>query len=70
VPLNQRHLRLSLKGPFTEYTWNKPYKCGLFKKFTCYESVTLIDFDFSKAEDRLKFNQMGFDCSVRRRPNE
>lgn len=68
MPLPQRHLRLSLNGPYTEYTWKKPIKCGPFGAFKCYELETLIDFDFNKPEDRLKFNQMGFDCSVRKRP--
>lgn len=26
------------------------------------------DFDFTKQDDRLKFNKTGFDCSVRVRP--
>lgn len=61
-PLNKRHLRISLNGPYTEYRWYK--KCGLFK--TC--EVIEKDFDFSIPEDRKKFLSMGFDCSVRERP--
>jgi hypothetical protein len=61
-PLNQRHLRISLDGPYTEYRWYK--KCGAFKRCEVIEK----DFDFTKAEDRKKFFEMGFNCSVRERP--
>jgi len=27
-----------------------------------------VDFNFEKEEDRAKFNDMGFDCSVRVQP--
>lgn len=68
-PLNQRHLRLSLDGAYTEYRYYKGRPCGLFNKFTCYDQEVIIkDFDFNKQEDRQKFNDMGFDCSVRKRP--
>lgn len=68
TPLNQRHLRISKKGAYTEYRWSKPYRCGFAKLFTCYEEEVVVDFDFTKPEDRVKFNDMGFDCSVRKRP--
>jgi hypothetical protein len=61
-PLSDRSLLISNDGPYTEY----PHyvKCGLFKKCLVVER----DFDFTKAEDRKKFNDMGFECAVRERP--
>jgi len=69
LPLNKRHLRISLEAPNTEYRWYSSRKCGAFKLFICWDVEHIEkDFDFTKKEDRIKFNQMGFDCSVRERP--
>lgn len=35
---------------------------------TCWDEKIEHDFDLTKIEDRKKFNDMGFDCSVRERP--
>lgn len=71
-PLNLRHLRISLEGPWTEYRWYEQVrrKCGPFKLLTCYDSVEHIekDFDFTNAEDRKKFFAIGFECAVRKQP--
>lgn len=67
-PLNKRHLRVSKDGPFTEYRWFEKYGCGIMKLGTCYREHIERDFDFTKAEDRARFNDMGFDCSVREMP--
>lgn len=40
----------------------------MFNLGTCYDETIEKDFDFNKVEDRKKFNEMGFDCSVRKRP--
>jgi len=72
-PLNQRHLRVSLDGAFTEYRW---YERVCAKKLLgiCVKHEDLEhlekDFDFDKVDDRKKFNDMGFDCSVRKRPGQ
>jgi hypothetical protein len=71
LPLPQRHLRLSLDGPFTEYRW---FETICVKRFLglCinHNNIEHIekDFDFTNPEDRAKFNSMNFDCSVRERP--
>ena len=54
--------------PVTEYRWKEPYRCGTLGLLTCYHEHIENDFDFRKVEDRVKFNQMGFDCSVREIP--
>lgn len=71
MPLNQRHLRISLDEPKTEYRWHESVclhkvlgLCVYYKRVEHIEN----DFDFTKPEDRIKFNDMGFDCSVRKRP--
>ena len=68
--LSQRHLRVDLSGPFTSYRWYEPYKCGFLKLKTCYTEHVEHDFDFTKADDRKKFNDMGFDCAVREQPGQ
>lgn len=69
--LNQRQLRVSLEGPWTEYRWYEE-KCktrilGVCVAHTYTEHIER-DFDFTKAEDRKKFLEMGFFCGVRKIP--
>lgn len=64
--LSQRILRVSEDGAHTEYRWHRVYKCGFLKLKTCKEEIIEKDFDFSKPEDRKKFNDMGFECSIGR----
>ena len=71
TPLNRRHLRISKEGAFTEYRWYD-HVClhrvlGLCVYYRMVERLEK-DFDFTKIEDRKRFNDMGFDCSVRERP--
>ena len=68
LPLNQRQLRISLDGPWTEFRWYKERKCGPLKAFTCWDEMIEKDFDFTVEEHRKKFNDMQFRCSVRQRP--
>ena len=35
---------------------------------TCWKEEISYDFDFTKAEDRKKFQDMGFECHVVSRP--
>ena len=42
--------------------------CGWGGFFRCKEEVLEYDFDLSKREDRVKFNQMGFECLVPKNP--
>lgn len=68
-PLSKRHLRLSLDSPKTEYRWYSSRKCGMMNLFTCWDVEHIeTDFDFTNPIDRLNFNKIGFDCSVRERP--
>lgn len=73
MPLLQRHLRLSLDGPWTEYRWFeevcKTKILGLCIKHDYVEHIEK-DFNFTLFEDRKKFNDMDFDCSVRHRPGQ
>lgn len=70
-PLNKRHLRISLDAPKTEYRWHEE-TCLKRVLGVCIQTGVIYhvdeDFDFTKAEDRKKFLDMGFDCSVRERP--
>ena len=70
-PLNQRHLRVSLDGPYTDYRWHEKV-CRKRVLGICINSEIVEhlehDFDFTKADDRKRFLDMGFDCSVRGRP--
>jgi len=68
TPLSQRHLRISEDGPFTEYRWFSDEPCGFLKMERCFTEHVERDFDLSKPEDRKRFNDMGFDCSVRHEP--
>src|ERR1700751_2763404 len=71
VPLNQRVLRVSRQGPFTEFNW-KEEVCsnrvlGICTKWTKLKH-TEHDFDFTKQSDRDKFNDMDLsrsDCLVK-----
>ena len=68
--LKDRHLRISNDGPYTEYRWSETVCAkkflGLCVKHEDLEHIE-HDFDLTKKEDRVKFNTMGFDCSVRER---
>lgn len=66
-PLKNRHLRI-VEGGITEYRWYKSHRCGFAKLLICYDEVIERDFDLKKKEDVIRFNQMGFECSVRNRP--
>lgn len=70
-PLNKRHLRISKEGPFTEYRWHeeicKKKLLGICVKHETVDHLE-VDFNFEKEDDRAKFNDMGFDCSVREMP--
>jgi len=66
--LKDRYLRVSLDRPSTEYRYYTPYKCGLWGMLTCWKEEISYDFDFTKAEDRKKFQDMGFECHVVSRP--
>lgn len=69
LPLNQRSLRLSEAGPWTEYRWYPARPCPWFKLFKCYDQEKIeIDFDFRKPEDRKRFNELGFEMKVRAKP--
>jgi hypothetical protein len=69
LPVSQRTLRLSLDGPRTEYRWYPARPCSWFKMFRCYDQEKIeIDFDFTKESDRKRFNELGFECSVRKKP--
>ena len=69
--LKERHLRVSKDGPFTEYRWFETV-CRKKALGICFKTDRVEhierDFDFTKADDRAKFNDMGFDCSVRNMP--
>jgi hypothetical protein len=68
LPLKARTLRVSLTEPKTEYRWYSSRKCGAFNMFTCWDVEHIEnDFDFTKAEDRIKFFTIGFECRVRDR---
>ena len=71
TPLNKRHLRISLDGAYTEYRWLEPVCLHrVLKMCVYYKQVPHIerDFDLTKAEDRKKLNDMGFELSIRERP--
>ena len=63
--LTQRILRVSEDGAYTEYRWYREYRCGFLGLKKCQEEHIEKDFDFMKPEDRKKFNDMGFECSIR-----
>lgn len=66
--LKDRPLRVDIETPRTVFRWYKSVPCGAFGVFRCREEVLEYDFDLSAREDRVRFNQLGFECSVPVRP--
>ena len=65
VPLlKDRPLRIDIETPRTVFRYYRAKPCGIGGLFKCREGVLEYDFDLSKKEDRVKFNQMGFECQV------
>lgn len=71
-PLKSRVLRIDLDSPTTAYRWFEEYCArkiiGICVKHSYREHIE-HDFDFTKKEDRLKMNEMGFVCKVREKPS-
>jgi len=69
VPLlKDRPLRVDIETPRTVFRWYKVKPCGFLDLFRCKEEVLEYDFDLSKREDRVRFNEMGFECLVPEHP--
>jgi hypothetical protein len=58
--LKDRPLRIARQAAVTEFRYYKA--CGFLKMKRC--EVIENNFDLTKQEDRDKFNDMGFECSV------
>lgn len=66
--LKDRPLRIDTETARTVFRYYRSKPCGIAKLFKCREEVLEYDFDLSSKDDRIKFNQMGFECSVPARP--
>ncbi len=62
--LKDRPLRVDIETPRTAFRYYKSVPCGFAKMFKCKKEVIEYDFDLTKKADRIKFNEMGFECSV------
>lgn len=66
--LKERPLRIDVDTPKTVFRYYQQVPCGIGNLFRCKKEVIEYDFDLSLRSDRLKFNQIGFECSVPVRP--
>lgn len=66
--LKDRSLRVDIESARTVFRYYITVPCGVWNLFDCRKEVLEYDFDFNSIEDRKKFNDMGFECSVPKRP--